>query len=142
MRFLLDTNLISEPIKPIPDEAALRWMEPEGGEFFVSAITIGELKKGIARLPAGKRKERFDLWLKGVLAHFENRILPFDHQVALVWGAMYAQAQENGYNLPALDSMIAAIAFHHDLVLATRNERDFEGTGVRTANPWTWPKAS
>jgi predicted nucleic acid-binding protein len=136
VNFLVDTNVISEQTRPDPDEAVLNWLEENNLSLFLSAITVAELKKGIERQPESRRKQNVSRWFDEVLESFNGRIYAFDLEVSMTWGRMYAETQRKGYNPPALDSLNAAIALHHNLTLATRNERDFAETGVKIVNPW------
>jgi len=138
MRHLLDTNVVSELIAREPDPRVVRWvddLDPHG--VYLSVVTVGELQKGVEKLPDSRRKRDLREWLEGdLLVRFDGRILIFDVGAMLAWGAMMGRLERVGMPLPAMDSIIAALAIHHDCTLATRNEADFEGTGVRVANPW------
>ena len=136
--FLLDTNVISELIKPEPDIHVLRWIEEtEETILFLSVLTLGEIRNGIERLNPGKRRGRLESWLTVHLRHrFQDRILGVDEAIAERWGALSAAAAKKGKPVPVLDGLLAATALHHDLMLATRNDRDVSGTGVATLNPW------
>lgn len=138
MRYLLDTNVVSELIAREPDPRVVRWvddLDPHG--VYLSVVTVGELQKGIEKLPDSRRKTDLRGWLEGdLLVRFDGRMLVLDVGAMLAWGAMMGRLERAGRPLPAMDSIIAALALHHDCTLATRNEADFEGTGVRVANPW------
>lgn len=138
MRHLLDTNVVSELIAKRPNPRVVRWVDGlESYAVFLSAITVGELWKGISKLPESRRKAELRRWLEGdLLLRFEGRILVLDVDVMTTWGELVGRLERDGRALPAMDSLIAALALHHDCVLATRNEGDFAGTGVRIANPW------
>ena len=135
MKYLLDTNVISELVAKRPDSKVLDWLDsldPE--DVYLSVITIGELRKGIEKLPASKRKTALLEWLSDdLLVRFSGRVLTLDLAVMLVWGKMTGQAKRP---LPALDSLIAALALHHNCSVASRNESDFKDTGVTVVNPW------
>jgi predicted nucleic acid-binding protein len=137
-RFLLDTNVIIEPMHPQPSAAVLRWFEardPAG--LFLSAITLGELVAGIRRLESTARRSALEKWLADVVvAQFQGRILSFDADVAWRWGVLVAQAASTGRPRPAIDLQIAAIAAHNGLVLASRNAQDFAGLDLDVLNPW------
>jgi len=106
-------------------------------QIHLSVITIGEIKKGIEKLPDSLRKETLRNWLEDdLLTRFRSRILPIDLGVMLVWGQLTASLNKKGRTLPAMDSLMAALALHSHLHLATRNEDDFKGTGVTIINPW------
>ena len=107
------------------------------GSTYLSVITIGEISKGIEKLPDSRRKGTIREWLSSeLLLRFEGRILTVDVAVMLAWGALAAQSESRGRTMPAMDSLISALALHYDLVLATRNEDDFSHAGVRILNPW------
>lgn len=135
MNYLLDTCVISELTAKTPTEAVLTWLDTIDDErLFLSVITIGEIQRGVAKLPASKRRQELDEWLNTALRmRFQQRILPLTVEVMLTWGKLSAQ----GRTLPAMDSLIAALALHHDLYLVTRNVKDFDGTSVKIFNPWT-----
>ena len=134
---LLDTCVISELARPVPDPAVLAWIEALSDEALrLSVLTLGEIKKGADLLEAGPRKARVDAWLDELRTTFADRILPVDEAVALRWGAICA----SGRVRPRIDSLLAATARCHQLKLATRNVADFEGTGVSIVNPWDEPE--
>jgi tRNA(fMet)-specific endonuclease VapC len=98
---------------------------------------LGEIKRGIEKLPDSHRKKRLNQWLdEELLARFQGRIASIDTSVMLVWGELVARLEASGRTLPAIDSLIAAIALHGDFTLVKRNERDFVGTGAKIINPW------
>jgi len=104
---------------------------------YLPVITLGEIKRGVEKLPDSHRKERLNQWLnEDLLARFQGRIASIDTSVMLAWGKLVASLEANGRTLPAMDSLIASIALHGDFTLVTRNERDFDGTGVKILNPW------
>lgn len=137
-RFLLDTNVISEPMRPRPSAAVLRWFETrDPADLFLSVVTLGELVAGIRRLASSARRRALEQWLEEVVvAQFQGRILAFDIEAAWQWGVLVAQAATLGRPRPAIDLQIAAIAAHHDLVLVSRNAADFAGLGLEVLNPW------
>ena len=139
--FLLDTNVVSELVAATPAPQVLRWMVAQvPARLFLSVITLGELTKGVARLDAGRRRDRLARWLAEDLpAQFEGRLLPFDQAMAIRWGEMMADAERRGRPRPAIDLQIAATAGHLGLVLVTRNITDFEGLGLEIFNPWGTP---
>jgi tRNA(fMet)-specific endonuclease VapC len=138
MRFLLDTCVISELVAKQPDPGVVRWVDSIDEErLYLSAVTIGEIKKGIERLSNSRRKSALSEWLEDdLLIRFEDKILPIDTPVMLVWGELAADLEKQGKKMPAIDSMIAAIALHGRLSLVTRNEDDFANSGVAIINPW------
>jgi len=139
MTYLLDTCLISELVAKQPNQKVLDWVDAQMPEtLYLSVITIGEIAKGICKLTPSKRKESLTTWLNETLPNrFENRILTLDVSTMVLWGNLVGQLEQNGRPLPAMDSLIAAIALQHSLSLVTRNEKDFAGTGVLIINPWS-----
>lgn len=135
MSYLIDTNVISELSRPKPAQVVVDWFEEVADEaLHLSVLTLGELRRGVERLPAGKRRERLRYWLEHELPEwFGNRLLPVDAAVADAWGRLQATAERT---LPAIDSLLAATAVHHHLRLVTRNTSDFQVEGVETVNPW------
>jgi len=136
VKYLADTDLVSEPRQKSPNARAMQWLREHDHELVLSAITIGEIKKGIELYPDSRKKTELSKWLDELLLDFEGAILPFTELEALTWGKLYAKAQKGGRKPPSMDSINAAIALHHGAVLATRNESDYVGTGVKTVNPW------
>ncbi len=136
--FLLDTNVLSELIRPKPDGNVLRWIEEtDESILFLSVLTLGEMRNGIARLGHGARRGRLESWLQVDLrARFHGRVLPIDEAIADRWGALSASAAAKGTPVPVVDGLIAATALHHNLTLVTRDSSDMAGTGVSTMNPW------
>lgn len=137
MSFLLDTNVISEMTRKRPEPRVQTWLESRGAEtLFLSAITIGEIRKGALLADAAKRKRLLD-WIEQTLKpQFDGRILPLDTAVLEKWADIQAALQRRGKSLPLLDGLIAATAAAHDLTVATRNGADFRPAGVRVLNPW------
>ena len=138
MSYLIDTNVISELVRPKPDAAVLNWFSRTPDEaLFLSALTLGEIRKGVEKLTSPEeapRREKLRLWLEHDLRDwFGSRILPIGPDVADHWGRLLAQA---GRPVPAIDSLLAATALHHDLRLVTRNTRDFDYAGLEVINPW------
>ncbi|MBK7918746.1 MAG: type II toxin-antitoxin system VapC family toxin [Chloroflexi bacterium] len=138
MRYLLDTCVISELVSKKPETAVIDWIDGIDDEYFyLSVITIGEIKKGIEKLPDSERKELLASWLEeDLLSRFQGRILSFETAVMLTWGSLTAKLEQEGKKLPAIDSLIAAIALTNNLTLVTRNIADFQNTGVSLLNPW------
>ena len=135
MSYLIDTNVISELVRPKPHAAVLDWFANTPDEaLFLSVLTLGEIRKGVEKLPEPRRREKLRLWLEHDLRDwFGPRILPIGPDVADHWGRLLAQA---GRPVPAIDSLLAATALHHDLRLVTRNTKDFDYTGLQVINPW------
>ena len=138
MKYLLDTCAISELVSPQPTQRVVDWIDGVAPEtVYLSVITIGEIRKGIAKLPDSKRKSKLHDWLVGELfARFSDRILPIDLDVILAWGRMVGRLELSGKKMAAMDSLIAAIALSRNLSLVTRNEGDFKHAGIAIVNPW------
>lgn len=138
MRYLLDTNVISELIAKYPNERVIQWLDQlDPASIYLSVITIGELRKGIEKLPDSRRKDKLRTWLTDeLLVRFRDRILVLDVDVMLTWGELVGRLERSGRPLAAIDSLIAALALAHSCSLVTRNEADFKDTGLRVTNPW------
>lgn len=136
--FLLDTNCISELVRTKPELRVLEWMEAaDESVLYLSVLTLGEIRKGVAGLPQGKRQTQLEIWLDVDLqARFSGRILAIDALIADRWGLMAAEAKRKGVALSAIDGLLASTALQHNLTIVSRNVRDFEGTRVLTLNPW------
>src|SRR3954452_22992939 len=138
MNQLLDTNVISELTAARPNPRVVQWIdELDPDRVYLSVITIGELHKGIEKLPDSRRKEMLRDWLHNdLLVRFSGRILAIDIEVMLIWGTLMAQREREGKRLPARVALIAAVALHHQCCLVTRNEEYFKATGVTILSPW------
>lgn len=136
--FLLDTNVISETVRPRPEPRVLGWMRDQAPrDLFLSAVTLGELVRGTVKLPDPSRSQRYRHWIRHDLARqFDGRVLAFDEPAAIRWGEIMGAGDRSGEPRPALDAQIAAIAGQYGLTLATRNIKDFQGMGVPLLNPW------
>jgi predicted nucleic acid-binding protein len=136
--FLLDTNCISEVVRLKPDPSVTAWIEAaEESLLYLSVLTLGEIRKGLAALPQGKRRSRLETWLEVELqARFSGRILSIDAGVADRWGLLAAVAKIKGKPLSAIDGLLAATAIHHNLTIVSRNAGDFTNTQVPVVNPW------
>ena len=139
MSFLLDTNVISEGAKPRPDTGVMDWLASiDEEQLHLSIVSLAELRHGIERLDAGRRKTALDNWLTEQLPlRFDDRLLPVDAETADAWGRIVAAAQAVGRPIGAMDAFIAATAKRHQFTLVTRNVADFEATGIRLFNPWS-----
>lgn len=138
MRYLLDTCVISEVVRPRPDARVMEWMEQCPGESaFLSVLTLGQIQKGIRRLTDTKRRNTIQRWLDNDLrTRFEDRILSVDEDVALTWGLIQSEAERRGATIPVIDGLIAATAITRNITVATRNEQDMTRTGALVVNPW------
>jgi predicted nucleic acid-binding protein len=139
MRYLLDTNVLSEGVARRPNPAVLAWgLQQSSLDLFVSVLTFGEIRKGIELRFHDSRRNELENWLSNVLpAEFRGRILPVDEVVTLEWGRVAAEGEKTGRVLPTLDGLLVATAIVHGMTLVTRNERDCAGRGAPTLNPWT-----
>ncbi len=135
---LLDTCVISELVAKQPDEKVIEWIDNiEQENIYLSVITIGEIYKGIEKLPESKRKDSLQQWLNDeLLIRFGGKILAIDTHVMLVWGELTGRLEIEGKKMPAMDSLIAAIAIHNNCSLVTRNEDNFKYAGLTIVNPW------
>lgn len=136
---LLDTNVISEPWKPVPDEAVIAWLDAQAVEtLFISAITIAELRFGIAAMPSGRRQTILRDRLEGkVLPHFSGRILSFDLTTSQFYSELMARTRASGKVIGTADGYIAATAAANGLTISTRDTSPFEAAGVKVINPWS-----
>lgn len=125
-------------MRPHPDPQVAAWLDDTNPDLlFASVITFGEIRLGIEKLPAGKRRAELESWLRvGVLPWFDKNLLPVTRSIADRWGKLTADGRRRGFTLSAGDGLIAATALEHDLTLVTRNVKDFQGLGVAIFNPW------
>ncbi|MEM7714677.1 MAG: type II toxin-antitoxin system VapC family toxin [Cyanobacteria bacterium P01_A01_bin.68] len=138
MKYLLDTCVISELVAKQPSEKVIDWIDNiEQESVYLSVITIGEIYKGIEKLPGSKRKINLQKWLNDeLIIRFRGQILLVDTDVMLVWGELTGRLDIEGKRMPAIDSLIAAIAIHNNCSLVTRNEDDFKNVALSIINPW------
>jgi predicted nucleic acid-binding protein len=136
--FLLDTNLISEWVRPRPEPRVVAWFAAvDEDQVFVSVISFAELRRGVELLPVGQRRERLATWIADDLtARFHGHTLDVDRRVADTWASVMARSQRAGRTLATMDGLVAATAESHDLTLVTRNVRDFECLDLPLHNPW------
>jgi predicted nucleic acid-binding protein len=139
MRYLLDTNVISEPFKRSPDPGVVRWLADQSPlDLSISVLTIGELTMGFGLVPDGKRRGELQRWVTQELPRrFVGRLLNVDDEVAREWGRLSAAGRSTGRELPATGGLLLATASVHSLIFVTRNERDCANRGITTLNPWT-----
>ncbi len=135
---VLDTNVLSEALKPSPDQTVLRWLaEQDGLSVYITAITQAEILYGIEMLPAGKKRSRLHAAVVQLFAdEFHSRILSFDSESALVYSKIVAKRAQLGRPISQFDALIASVCQARNATLATRNFRDFEDWGLRIINPW------
>jgi toxin FitB len=133
--YLADTNILSEATKTVPDRRIIEWLESHEILIQVSAVTIGEIHYGIELLADGRKKAGLRRWLSVLRGTFAGSILPVDDQVALRWAVLKASLDRRGSKMPVVDSLLAATALHHNLVLVTANTKDFVASGVKLLSP-------
>jgi toxin FitB len=134
---VLDTNVVSEAMKPEPHPAVRSWLNDQAAEtLYLSSVTLAELLFGIAALPAGQRKEMPAQALDGLLELFRDRVLPFDTDAARCYAELAVTAKLGGRGFPTPDGYIAAIAASRDFIVASRDTAPYEAAGVSVINPW------
>lgn len=138
MNVLLDTNVLSEARRPAPDLKVLAWLDSvDEDRVFISTASIAELRRGVALMSAGRRRDALAAWIGNDLPmRFANRILPIDQTIAERWGDLMAESHRSGNSLSVMDGFFAATALAHELTLVTRNTKDFAPFGVPLLNPW------
>ena len=137
MRYLLDTNILSNATKPAPSEALLVWMaEQTDTDLFISSLTVAEIRRGVLEKPAGKKRDQLESWFtgpEGPQALFADRILAFDEKAGLIWARLMADGKAKGRPRSGLDTIIAAVAEANGCVVVTNNEKDFQD--IEIINP-------
>jgi toxin FitB len=138
VKYLLDTNVISELISKQPQRAVLDWLDQlDPQAVYLSVITLGEIRKGIEKLPHSQRRVTLTQWLEtDLLIRFAGKIAAVTTEVMLTWGELVGQLELAGTPMPAIDSLIAAIVREGNFTLVTRNDEDFQHTGIMVINPW------
>ncbi len=137
MNYLLDTCVISEIVKPAPSSRVMMWINSIPSErLFLCSLTIGEIRRGLTKLPESKKKERLTDWLNTLLENYQDRIHSINITVAENWGIMQGKAENEGMPMSSIDSLIAATSYTHNLILVTRNEEDFQASKLSIINPW------
>jgi predicted nucleic acid-binding protein len=134
MTYLVDANVLSEPTKPAPSSKVIAWLSANEQNLVVDSIILGELYIGVLALPRGRKRVQLQQWFEAVAQTIN--CLAWDSTIARRWALLVASMKQRGEPLPLLDGMIAATALQHDLIVATRNTRDFRKTGVRVLNPF------
>ncbi len=139
MNYLLDTNIISEIRKSDASPKVVEWIsQMQEDRLYLSIVTLGEIQKGITKLPQSKKKTKLQVWLNDVLPRrFTGRILSIGVDTMLEWGNLLGEAENKGMPLPVVDALIAAIAIEHNLVVVTRNTDDYKMMPVKLLNPYT-----
>lgn len=138
MKYLLDTCVISEMVKPQPDANVLAWVQNNNeNTFYLSVLTFGELEKGIEKTQDLVRKNKLKQWVENDLKQrFDNRIIPIDLEVSSRWGSIQGLTELAGKPMPVIDGLIAASGFVYNCIVVTRNLADMEQSGVQLLNPW------
>jgi len=138
MNYLLDTCVISEFTRRQPSQSVIDWMNAVDEEkLLISVITVGEIQRGIERLPNSHRKTELLVWMNhGLLQRFSARMIGIDAPTMYLWGSLTARLETAGQPMSVMDSLIAACALQNNLIVATRNSVDFLPSGVQVINPW------
>lgn len=138
MRLLLDTNVLSEVTKLRPEGRVLAWLDSlDEDRTFISVVSIAEIRRGVALMADGRKRDVLADWLaRDLPQRFEHRVIPVEERVALAWGDLMGEAKRSGRGMSSMDGLIAATAIANDLVLATRNIKDFGGFGIDLIDPW------
>lgn len=137
MNYLLDTCVVSEIVRPRPNNDMIAWLErSSNATLYISAITIGEIQRGISRLDESVRRKKLINFIDELLSTYSERILPLTIETSRQWGRLCEKLDRKGRPLPILDSLIAATALEHQFTVVTRNIADFSDTGVKLLNIW------
>lgn len=134
MKYLVDANVLSEPTKPTPDAGVLEWLQTHLSECVVDPVILGELRIGILQLPNGRKRAGLEAWFESITDRVE--CLPWDASISRCWAELVAELRKRGETMPILDSMIAATALRHGLIIVSRNVRDFRKAGVKVVDPF------
>lgn len=135
MRYLVDANVLSEPTKSSPSARVVEWLRRNERDMVVDPVILGEVRFGILLLPKGKRRAKLEQWFDGGVQRLH--CLPWDGETGLRWAELLARLRASGRAMPIKDSLIAATALVHGLIVATRNRTDFEKAGVKIVDPFT-----
>ncbi|MCA9775599.1 MAG: type II toxin-antitoxin system VapC family toxin [Candidatus Eremiobacteraeota bacterium] len=134
MRYLVDANVLSEPTKSKPAHSVLKWLQSNEAEICVNPIVVGEMKYGILKLPPGKKRQALLDWFETGIVRIP--VVKLDLETANCWAALLSDLQKRGKAMPVKDSLIAASALQYDLVVVTRNVKDFQSTSLQVVNPF------
>jgi predicted nucleic acid-binding protein len=135
VKYLVDANVLSEPTRTAPEPQVIDWLRTHEGDIAVDPIILGEMRFGILLLPKGKTRSALERWFDGGVRRLH--CLPWEGDTGLTWAALLARLRRTGRAMPIKDSLIAATALAHDLIVVTRNRSDFEKAGVRLFDPFT-----
>lgn len=138
MKYLLDTCLLSELTKPAPAPSVVAWLKRQTeSSCYISVLTLGELMRGIHRLPTTAKRTKLEEWMQTeLLLRFKGRIITINEAISMRWGILVAKMGAQGRVLPSIDSLLAATAQEHGLTIVTRNTKDFQDIGIEIFNPW------
>ena len=134
MTYLVDANVLSEPTKPVPSAAVVEWLMANEADIAVDSIILGELYLSVLALPLGRKRRQLQQWFEALAQTIE--CLPWDATISRRWAQLVVDLRQRGVTMPLLDGMIAATALCHDLIVVTRNPRDFARTGVKVLDPF------
>lgn len=134
MKYLVDANVLSEPTKPIPNAQVVDWLRRNEREIVVDPIVVGEIRYGILLLPRGKRRTKLEQWFEAGIRHI--LCLPWEAETGLQWAKLLSSLRASGRAMPIKDSLIAATALVHDLIVVTHDRADFENAGVKIIDPF------
>ena len=134
MSYLVDANVLSEPTKPSPNPRVIAWLEQHERELAIDPVVLGEIRFGILLLPRGKKRQRLERWFEEGIGRV--RCLSWDDATGMRWAALLAELRTAGRSMPVKDSLIAATALLHGLIVVTRNRHDFEAAGVPIVDPF------
>ena len=136
MNYLVDTNVFCEQLKQKPDPKVIQWLIDHESNLFVSTVTIAEIRRGIERLPDGKRKTEFGDWLQEFSHQMKGSLLSFNRSVTHIWGQMQGNLDQKGILIPQFDGIIAATAMRYNMPLVTRNVKDFKHAPIKVIDPF------
>jgi len=137
LKYLIDTCVISELRKPEPNNSVVKFLRSiDESEIYLSSMTLGEVHRGIQKLPQSKKRTELLLWVGSIEQQFEDKILSFNKEVSIFWGQLMARLESEGNRMSAFDSIICATSLYNNCCIITRNVKDFEKSGIEIINPW------